>query len=313
MSDKSAIQWTDASWNTVYGCTRVSPACARCYIERTPPFRKEGLRFDHSGKIPIKLLPHRMEDPLHWTRPRRIFVNSLSDLFHEDVSDEHIAAVYAVMIRCLRKGHIFQVLTKRPERMRDLVNGRLPELVAKDLEEGAWSSMPKGDPFSEWWKLQNSPWPPPNVWHGVSVENQHWADVRIPLLMETQSAIRWISGEPLLKAVDLGNWLEKKSGIDLRNAPDPVEGKRIMSLAGTALLDWVVVGGESGPGARMINLDHVRRVRDQCIEAGVAYFGKQLGSAWAKKNGADRMGGDWNYWPEDLRIREFPPTPKVAA
>ena len=188
MSDKTAIEWTDASWNPVTGCTKVSPGCAHCYAEAITLRFGMGARY-LPGIATIKLHPERLNLPLSWRNPRRIFVNSMSDLFHEEVPLEFIRRVFEVMAQAER--HTFQVLTKRHERLRDLA-GEL-----------------------EW---------PPNVWLGVSVENQLWADRRIPALLETGPAIRFLSVEPLLKPVDLTPYLD---GID-----------------------WVITGGESGLRAR---------------------------------------------------------------
>jgi protein gp37 len=168
-SGHSAIEWTEATWNPVTGCTRVSPGCARCYIERQPPFRIEGRRFRRVGNeetTGVRLHPERLEQPRRWRAPRVIFVNSMSDLFHDAISAEYIAAVFAVMAEC--EQHVFQVLTKRHERLREL---------APDL-----------------------PWPR-NVWMGVSVENNRWA-VRADYLRDVPAAVRFVSAEPLLGPVD---------------------------------------------------------------------------------------------------------------
>ena len=256
MPDKSKIEWTDATWNPITGCSKVSPGCARCYAERV------SLRFRHSlapwtpenAQDNVQLHPERLDQPLRWRRPRRVFVNSMSDLFHELVPDDYIASVFDIMGASPQ--HQFQVLTKRPERM------------------------------SEWFEVMCAAsahpiWPLPNVWLGVSVENQRWADQRIPLLVQTPAAVRFLSCEPLLKPLDLTDHL---NGVD-----------------------WVIVGGESGPGARPIAIEWVRDLIEQCRSAQTPIFVKQLGTAWSKAEGAeDRKGGDWDEWPEDLRIREYP-------
>lgn len=172
MSDQSAIEWTDATWNPTTGCTKVSPACANCYIERTPPFRIRGRKFVN-GHIPLELHANRLDQPKKWAKPRRIFVNSLSDLFHHDVPDSFVYEVYRTMAKTPQ--HIYQVLTKRPERMCRLVNtirGHFPDRLD-------------------------------HVWHGVSAENQRMYDERIPWLMKTRSRVHFVSMEPLLSRVDL--------------------------------------------------------------------------------------------------------------
>ena len=241
MADKSLIEWTESTWNVWYGCTKVSPACARCYIERTPPFRIAGLRFD-KGRIPLVFMPERLEIPLRWRRARTIFVNSLSDTFHEDVPDDYLKRLFAVMLAA--EWHTFQVLTKRPRRMLDFVT--------------RWGEIPR------------------NVWYGVTVENQRMATERTPLLLQTPAAVRWLSVEPILGFLDLSQWLDK--------------------------LDWVVVGGESGIGHRTLNLDWVRIVRDQCIEAGVPFFFKQVGGIRPTSGGRLLDGRTWDDTPRTRAV-----------
>lgn len=229
----TAIQWCDETWNIVTGCTKVSPGCAFCYIERTPPFRIEGRRFVN-GATGVRLHPERLDIPLRWRKPRRIFVNSLSDLFHEEVPDEFIDRVFATMAICgaqrqtCKAGtrcqhdeergcwmqgdgrelpiHTFQVLTKRPERMRAYLSDQ--DRFQRIVDVG-------NDP--EWHMRWEEPedmidgvgWPLPNVWLGVSVENQRMADERIPLLLETPAAVRFLSVEPLLGPVDLRPYISR--------------------------------------------------------------------------------------------------------
>ena len=245
MSDHSAIEWTDATWNPTTGCTKISPGCAHCYIERTPAFRIAGNKFV-DGKTDIEIFHDRLEQPLHWQKPRRVFVNSLSDLFHDDISDAFIMNVFAVMERTPR--HTFQVLTKRPERMRVWVN-----------KHAEWIDYAAGP--GEFRRRYG------HVWLGVSVENQHFADERIPLLLETPAAVRFISAEPLLEDVDLTPHLHG----DTLAAPGASGW-----VKGGPRLDWVIVGGESGPGARAFDLTWGRSIIAQCREAGVACFVKRL-------------------------------------
>jgi len=280
MADHSAIEWTDATWNPTTGCTKVSPGCANCYIERTPPFRTKGVNFV-KGSIPVRQHPDRIRQPLSWKKPRRVFVNSLSDLFHEDVTEHFLNLVYHVMEHAAQ--HTFQVLTKRPERMREYLNWRY----------GPDDETPRGRIPSR------------HIWHGVSVENQHWADKRIPMLLETPSAVRFISAEPLLEDIDLTPHLHG----DTLAAPGPGgfrKGPR---------LDWVIVGGESGPNSRAFDLAWGRSIIDQCREAGVACFVKQLGAVVIEEFAPqcdhllhlkNRKGGDPTEWPADLRVREWP-------
>jgi protein gp37 len=228
MGDNTGIEWTDATWNPTTGCTKVSAGCKHCYAER------DWARLVHlpsyKGRAFTDVACHeeRLSQPLRWQKPRMIFVNSMSDLFHPDVPDEFVSHVFKVMRDSPQ--HTFQVLTKRAERMRDFLSVRYPV-------------------------------PLPNVWLGISVEDQSAADERIPLLLDTPAAVRWISAEPLLGSVDL--WPMLIPHMNHGEDRDP--------------LDWVVVGGESGPKARPMHPNWARSLRDQCAAAGVPFLFKQWG------------------------------------
>jgi protein gp37 len=278
MSAISAIEWTDATWNPTTGCTKISPGCAHCYIERTPPFRISGNRFV-DGKTDITVFHDRLEQPLHWRKPRRVFVNSLSDLFHEDIGDTFIADVFAVMARAPH--HTFQILTKRADRMRAwMQNGSGWMTLAVDFSNSPIPGMAM-------------PWPLPNVWLGVSVENQDFADERIPQLLQTPAAVRFISAEPLLGDVNLAAWLPHAAVyIPAEDSPSGKTQVRCLrcgrltqgmerecrTFGMVPTLDWVIVGGESGPGARPFEVAWARSIVQQCKTAGVACFVKQLGA-----------------------------------
>lgn len=249
------IEWTDETWNPVTGCTKVSEGCDHCYAE-TIAHRFTGTKAYPNG-FDVTLRPERLDQPLRWKRPRKVFVNSMSDLFHKDVPDEYIARVFAIMD--LAHWHTYQVLTKRPGRMRSLLSSaEFRHRVAHnaDLEIESWS----GGEREVTWPLK---WPLPNVWLGTSVENQKWADVRIPLLLDTPAAIRFLSCEPLLGPIDLFAW-----NID--------RGMRV---------DWVIVGGESGPHARPMHPDWARQLRDDCLTAGIPFHFKQWGE-WVTEDQA---------------------------
>jgi len=260
VSDKSGIEWTDATWNPVTGCAKVSQGCKNCYAEREwPRLSANPKAVKYYGRPFTDVACHEdvLDQPLRWTRPRRIFVNSMSDLFHEDVPFEFIGLVFAVMSVTTR--HTYQVLTKRPARM---------------LEFFQWAD----DKYRGWW---DSPWPAgiqwkgydncgpafpfENVWLGVSAEDQKTADERIPLLLQTPAAVRWVSAEPLLGEIDLAQSM--KRGSWWKTNPH-------------SIIDWVVVGGESGPKARPMHPDWVRSLRDQCQAARVPFHFKQWGE-WA--------------------------------
>lgn len=241
---KTTIEWTDQTWNPVTGCDKVSPGCDHCYAEGIAH------RFAGTPQFPngfgVTLRPERLGEPLRWRKPRRVFVNSMSDLFHADVPDEFIAKVFGVMAHA--EQHTFQVLTKRPGRMRSLLRSdAFRELVFKSVDVGLPDVM--GDA-----------WPIPNVWLGVSAEDQKWADVRIPVLLDTPAAVRFVSAEPLLGPIDMQVWLE--------DDPEKYD---------VPALDWVIVGGESGRGARPMHPDWARSLRDQCVEASVPFLFKQWG------------------------------------
>ena len=279
----SAIEWTDVTWNPATGCTKVSPGCAHCYAEAIAPRTFKGRPFTD-----VRFHPERIEQPLRWRKPRRVFVNSMSDLFHEDLTFDQIDRVFSVMAAAQR--HSYQVLTKRPERMREYFSGDAGDRVC-----GVMQTHP--DPY------KRQTWPLENVWLGVSVENQRTADERIPLLLDTPAALRFLSVEPLLDRVDLSEWVfnRRESIRDAMNGPAALNGDQA-DAAVSYPIDWVIVGGESGPKARPCNLEHVRSVVWACQRAGIPVFVKQLGA----HHGSDRKGGDPYEWPGDLRVREFP-------
>jgi protein gp37 len=332
VADHTAIEWAEATLNVVTGCTKVSEGCERCYIERTPPFRTNGRRFagpDGAG-VPgattgVQLHPDRLTQPLRWRKPRRIFVCSLADLFHDQVPDGLIAALWYVMGQCAgcipeqHRGHVFQVLTKRPARMAaflrrwaDTGDPAIPPMdpAAERCGRGeliAEAAEVFGEPIMYDWMDGPRYWPTalPNVWLGTSVENQRWADVRIPKLLECPAEVRFLSCEPLLGPVDLERWL-------LEGVAQPTDyGTGIeYDMWPTGEIDWVIVGGESGPGARPMRLEWAHNLVEQCRFAAVAVFVKQLGTRrladgidWPC---LDPKGGDMAEWPADLRAREYP-------
>lgn len=300
------IQWTEATLNPTTGCDRVSPGCDNCYA-LTMAKRLKGMgsaKYQNDGDprtsgpgFGITTHDDVIYEPLTWRKPRRVFVNSMSDLFHAGVPDEFIARVFAVM--SLTPQHTFQILTKRHARMRSLLaNPGFEKQVDQALLTVPKLSDPKltGRP----WPLPKPGWPLPNVWLGVSVEDQKWADIRIPELVRTPAAVRFLSAEPLLGPIALSRLHvhcpthDFAGGFCSGYCPDQVRP------------DWVIVGGESGPGARPMNPAWAQALVTECQEAGVAPFVKQLGSVWAREHGADKKGGDPQYWPADLRIREYP-------
>ena len=248
------IEWvarpgtTPESWNPITGCTKVSQGCRNCYAERMA--RRLAGRFGYP-EVPhhfdVTLHPDKLDDPLHWRKPRTVFVCSMSDLFHEDVPDEFI---WRVIEKCYEaEQHTFQILTKRPQRALDILTR------------------------SAWWNNDT----PQNIWLGVTAENQKQADLRIPILLQIPAAVRFVSCEPLLGSVDLWPCL------------DPQHFEPIYYDRSNPTLDWVIVGGESGPGARPMHPQWARDIRDQCQAAGVPFFMKQCG-AWRPTEPGDVVG-----------------------
>lgn len=244
----SKIEWTDATWNPVRGCTKISSGCALCYAEVfAERFRGvPGHPYEHG--FDLRLVPEKLADPLRWSTPRMIFVNSMSDMFHEDIPDEYILAIAEIMRSA--HWHTYQVLTKRAERLRSLLCGKLKSL-ANDS----------------------------HIWWGVSVENQKQGVPRISLLRESEAAMQFLSVEPLLE--DLG----------------------VIDLSGIA---WVIVGGESGRGARPMKREWVRNIRKQCRRYKVPFFFKQWGGVRKHEAGRELDGRTYDEFPANQEERVAP-------
>jgi len=283
MSQRTSIEWTNRSWNPTRGCTRVSEGCRNCYAERQAA-RQCGDGRPYHGLVKltkagprwtgeVALVYENLEDPLSWRAPQLVFVDSMSDLFHEKVPDEYIALVFAVMAAAPR--HTFQILTKRPERMRTLLS-----------YEAFWGYVTLQG-MERFWGLRELAMldlgvasPLPNVWLGTSVENQAAADERIPQLIETPAAVRFLSCEPLLGPVEIGD-----EALDR--------------------LHWVIAGGESGPRARPIDVEWAHDLRAQCGFAGVPFFMKQASGP---------RPGMQGELPDDLWLtKEMPGVPVTSG
>ncbi|SFM72337.1 phage Gp37/Gp68 family protein [Marinobacter pelagius] len=303
MGLKTGIEWTESTWNPIRGCSRVSEGCRNCYAETVAKrFSSPGQPYE--GLIAkggqwngqVSLVEHKLDEPCRWTKPRRIFVNSMSDLFHPDVSFEEIAGIFGIMAAA--SWHTFQVLTKRPERMLEFFqwiddHPERPLFDSKQLQQKFpdhdWRPFFLADKASQILPSKGESlrvelrdgWPLKNVWLGVSVEDQATANERIPLLLSAPAAVRWISAEPLLGSVMLRPFL-KRGDHELREM-DPMaaamlsQGEQEGSAWVRPAIDWVVVGGESGTNARPMHPDWARTLRDQCQEAGVPFLFKQWG------------------------------------
>jgi len=254
MSDGSTIEWTDATWNPVRGCTKISPGCKHCYAE-TFAERWRGIPgHSYEQGFDLRLVPEKLSEPLAWSRPRLVFVNSMSDLFQKGVPEEYVRLVFEVMN--LADWHVYQVLTKRADRLRRITN-RLPATLVERR----------------------------HIWLGVSVEDKKYGLPRIDELRRARAGVRFLSVEPLLE--DLGE-------LDLDG------------------IDWVIVGGESGPGARPMKKDWVLSIRDQCRSAGVPFFFKQWGGLRKRIAGRDLDGRPYDEAPFNVDGLEAPPRPERA-
>lgn len=353
MGDTS-IEWTrgdDGSlgktWNPIRGCARVSEGCRHCYAESVAArFSGEGqpyhgvARRRSNGEATwtgmIRVVPEHIEDPLRWTKPRRVFVNSMSDLFHEGVGDSTLALIFGVM--ALAPRHTFQILTKRPERMQDVLADGGRAMIQAGMERVGVVNR-RGKAFDV--EYADLPFPLPNVWLGVSVEHQSAAEARIPYLLNTPAAVRFLSCEPLLGPVDLTDIYVRHSieGMMGGGRLDALRGQVCDRETGCVVedvepLDWVIVGGESGRDARPMDLRWAASLVAACTTASVPAFVKQLGavpmepeSDWrgrAKARLLDarnrervpegfvplKIGGckgdDIATWPQELQMREMP-------
>lgn len=282
MADKSKIEWTEATWNPIRGCSRVSEGCRNCYAEGVaarwsgPGLPYEGL-VDGKGRWNgvVKLVPEHLADPLRWKRGRLVFVNSMSDVFHPSVSFETIAAIFGIMAAAPR--HTFQVLTKRPER------------AVEWLKWSEWAKLPSpgGGCMSVRGQRNVGRWPLPNVWLGFSAENQATFDARWAHAREwaARGWKTWVSLEPLLGRVDVSAALWGRA-VPCQGCPKDVDcdcGFRTARELGEPTLGWVVVGGESGPNARPMHSEWPRLLSDQCEAADVPYLFKQWGE-WCPRS-----------------------------
>ena len=260
MAQRSSIEWTDTTWNPTTGCTKVSSGCDNCYAER---ISNRLLSATYCGRLPVvntkanrldpfalRVWPDRLAAPRTWAAPRRVFVNSMSDLFHKDIPELFVRKCFEVMLDVDR--HVYQVLTKRPARAAKFINEKHSDLFSgRGLPE--------------------------HIWIGTSIENQE-VDYRVRHLLNVDAQVRFLSCEPLIGPIDLGSFI----------GPDH---QRVIS--------WVIVGGESGPGARPIEAEWVRRIRDQCGIADVAFFFKQWGGLTPKAGGRQLDGITWDEYPDE--------------
>lgn len=256
MADNTKIEWASATWSPITGCSHDgSPGCDHCYAKRMAQRLKGRYGYPKDNPFKVTFHPDRLDQPLKWKKPKRIFVCSMSDLFHKDVTDKQIDQIFTVMTHPMSGAnhHTYLILTKRPERILTGHSGH----------------------FAEW----------PNIWLGVTCENQQTADKRIPILLQIPAAVRFISIEPMLSEINLEMALEDFQPLnpDFSKKPSPIQ--------------WVIVGGESGPGARPMHPEWARSIRNQCQSAGVPFFMKQMSGKTAQERHAI---------PSDLMIRKYP-------
>lgn len=305
MGRSTSIETADATWSPVSGCTRTSEGCLNCYIERSRPMLVARRKFDGpdiGASLPVQLHPNRLDWPLTWREPLMIFVCSHADLFHKDVPDTFIAEIYARM--ALTRQSIFHVLTKRHDRMHAMLTSRDLSGTGRGLSLEAMvrntvHNMRNSSGRADWPRADDIEWPLPNVWQGVTAENQKWFDIRSAALSATPAAVRYISFEPMVGPIDGGEHLKE--------------------------FDWAIVGGESGPGpdVRPMHPEWARSLRDQCQGAGVAYFFKQWGEfvpedhpACIDENGHrfGRVGAvGYDGEPLDIRLGNLLPTNAVRV
>lgn len=306
MADKTGIEWTDATWNPIRGCTRVSEGCRNCYAEIVaarfsgPGQAYHGLATRSPARWTgdIVVVERLLDQPLRWRRPRKVFANSMSDLFHEKLARVDVARIWAHMVAA--HWHTFQVLTKRPDRAYELLNDNdfiyEVETFLNEIDGTTAQSLNLFDPTArrhdDWRAAVPDPgetWPIPNIWLGVSVENQATADERIPYLLETPAALRFLSCEPLLGGVDLNRIRVDPLGIALNaltGLHETADGGIVVRTR-KPWINWVIAGGESGPHARPMHPEWARTLRRQCAIRGVPFFFKQWGEweprdAWAR-------------------------------
>jgi protein gp37 len=270
------IEWTEETWNPMTGCTQISPGCKRCYAKRMAQRLRGRSGYPDDDPFDVTLRPYRLDHPLRWRESRRVFVCSMGDLFHPLVSNEFIAAVFGIMAAA--EEHTFQVLTKRPEHMlawfKRIGTERVPPQSACFV--AANQVTPITAPFAP----KAKQWPLPNVWLGVTAENQEAADERIPLLLQTPAAVRFVSCEPLLGPVNLRHMDAESAGSDEMYFIDALTGRHDdmgRPCRDVEKLDWVIAGGETGPGARRMKAEWARSLRDQCKAACVPFFFKRWG------------------------------------
>lgn len=342
MSDRTSIEWTDATWNTVGGCTRVHEGCTNCYAEiMAARFSKpgqwgEGLAQivtrpdgskDHRWTGKVRFNAQALTQPMRWKKPRRIFVNSTADTFHDGVTDDQLDQMFAVMALCPQ--HTFQVLTKRPERAARYLSSRDTSAPGCKITDRAFAM----NHFVRGYRGSggSATWPLPNVWIGTSISDQASADAMIPHLLNTPAAVRFLSVEPMLGPVDLEIAWHGESALEAEcwgdcawciNGHPPLHNCQRGQQSGAAIekgrdgIDWVICGGESGPGARPMHPDWARSLRDQCQAAGVPFFFKQWGE-WGygeyKPSGTPgryaiaSAGPHSDFWPQSVfPVDSFP-------
>ena len=289
---KTKIEWTEYSWNPVSGCTPISEGCQNCYAKRMSKRLAGRCGYPADDPFRVTLHPERLDEPLKWKKPRRVFVCSMGDLFHEDVPFGFVDRVFAIM--ALTKQHTFLVLTKRPIRMRQYIDGLTLQRICEAAPLGLTDIQ-----VADLRAYVRDNFPLPNVWLGVTAENQQRADERIPILLQIPAAVRFVSVEPMLGPIRLQrDWLMCPGGAEYGHGMSLTRVHAGGCCDRHPRIHWVICGSESGPNHRKTKIEWIRDLREQCISANVPFFLKQMEINGRMVKMPELDGKIWAQFPE---------------